>query len=336
VRNQCHHGCSFGAYFSSVSATLPAARRTGNMTLMTNAVAQSIDYDPTTGRASGVRVVDALTRQGSSYTAKIIFLCAGTLPSAMILLNSRSEKFPTGLANASDQVGRNLMDHVTGGSAHGVLPGLLDRYYYGRRPDGIYIPRYANFTERDKPFLRGFGYQGSVGRRGWTADRPGVGKEFKEANRSPGPWVASIGGFGECLPNPDNRISLHQSRKDAWGLPVAVIDCAWGPNELAIAKAAAHDARDMLLAAGATDITMKEVPGPPGNGVHEMGTARMGRDPRTSVLNGWNQAHDVRNLFVTDGACMASTACQNPSLTYMAITARAANHAADLLRDGQI
>ena len=336
VRNQCHHGCSFGAYFSSVSATLPAARRTGTMTLITNAVAQSIDYDPATGRASGVRVIDAVTRQGSSYGAKMIFLCAGALPSAMILLNSASEKFPAGLANASDQVGRNLMDHVTGGGANGVLPGRLDRYYYGRRPNGIYIPRYANFTERDKPFVRGFGYQGSVGRRGWTADRPGVGKEFKQANRSPGPWLASIGAFGECLPNPDNRIRLHQSRKDAWGLPVAVIECAWGPNELAIVKAAAHDARDMLLAAGATDIKLREIPGPPGNAIHEMGTARMGRDPRTSVLNGWNQAHDVRNLFVTDGACMASTACQNPSLTYMAITARAANHAVDLLRDGQI
>jgi choline dehydrogenase-like flavoprotein len=336
VRNHCHHGCTFGAYFSSVSATLPAARRTGNLTLVTHAVVQSIDYDANSGQASGVRVVDALTRKASTYTAKTIFLCAGTLPTAMILLNSRTEAFPTGLANASDQVGRNIMDHVTGGSAYGVMPGQLDRYFYGRRPNGIYIPRYSNYTEKDKPYLRGFGYQGEVSRVGWSADRIGVGREFKEANRTPGPWVAGISAFGECLPNPQNRISLHETRKDAWGLPVAVIDCAWGPNELAMAKAAAHDARDMLAAAGVTDIKIKELPGPPGNGIHEMGTARMGRDPATSVLNGWNQAHGVKNLFVTDGACMASSACQNPSLTYMAITARAANHAADLLRDGQL
>jgi choline dehydrogenase-like flavoprotein len=336
VRNHCHHGCSFGAYFSSVSATLPAARRTGNMTLISNAVAQSLDYDPVSGRVSGVNVVDAITRAGGRYTAKMVFLCAGTLPSAMILLNSCCEKFPTGLANSSDQVGRNVMDHVTGAWAGGVLPGLLDRYYYGRRPDGIYIPRYANFTERGKPYLRGFGFQGGVGRRGWTADRPGVGKDFKEANRSPGPWIASISAFGECLPNPDNRIRLHETRKDAWGLPVAMISCAWGANEIAIVKAAAQDARDMLRAAGVIDIKMVEIPGPPGNGIHEMGTARMGLDASTSVLNGWNQAHDVKNLFVTDGACMASSACQNPSLTYMAITARAASHAASLLQEGQV
>ena len=336
VRNHCHHGCTFGAYFSSVSATLPAARRTGNLTLVTNAVVQSIDHDPKSGRASGVRVVDARTKQGSTFTAKVVFLCAGTLPSAMVLLNSRSEAFPTGLANASDQVGRNLMDHTTGGAARGILPGHLDRYHYGRRPNGIYIPRYGNYTEKEKPYLRGFGFQGSVVRMGWTGDRVGVGAEFKEANRNPGPWVVGISGFAECLPNPENRIRLHETRTDAWGLPVAMIDCAWGPNEIALAKAAAHDARDMLAAAGATNITIRETSGPPGNGIHEMGTARMGRDPHTSVLNGWNQAHDVQNLFVTDGACMASTACQNPSLTYMAITARAANHAADLLRDGQL
>jgi choline dehydrogenase-like flavoprotein len=256
----------------------------------------------------------------------------------MILLQSTSEAFPNGLANRSDQVGRNLMDHVSGAGASGLLHGFEDRTVFGRRPGGIYIPRYANVTENDKPYRRGFGFQGSgtpTGNAG--GQRPGIGRAFKEAHRAPGPWRIGIGAFGEQLPHPDNRVTPHASRRDRWGNPVAVFNVTYGENERVMMEEARKDAVAMLEAAGCTDIRSGDVElTRPGNRIHEMGSARMGRDPSTSVLNGWCQAHDVDNLFITDGSFMASSACQNPSLTYMAFSARAANYAADLMAEGRL
>jgi choline dehydrogenase-like flavoprotein len=339
-RSYCSRGCIFGAYFSSMSATLPAAARTGNYTLVSNAIVQQLAYDPGTGRVSGVRVVDTVTKETRTYTARLIFLNASTIGTTVVLLNSKSETFPNGLANRSDQVGRNLMDHFGNAGAGGVMPGWEDRYHAGRAPGGIYIPRYRNITDHEEDFVRGFGFQGGGRRGGWSSDRPGVGEDFKTANRSPGPWHINIGAFAEMLPNPENRVTLHPTRRDGWDNPVPVLDVRYGPNEHAMMRCAARDARAMVEAAGATNIwstNPDEIElSNPGNKIHEMGTARMGRDPATSVLNGWCQAHDIPNLFITDGACMPSGGCQNPSLTYMALSARAANHAADLMRDGAI
>ncbi len=340
VRNHCNRGCSFGAYFSSNSATLPAAMRTGNCEIVNNAIVHSLDYDETTQRISGVKVIDAQTNKLTTYTARMVFLNASTIASTMILLQSKSKSFPNGLANHSDQVGRNLMDHVSGAIVNGVISGLDDKYYYGRRPGGIYIPRYANITEQDKPYLRGFGFQGRAMRDGWTGDRPGIGEDFKAANRKPGSWRVLIGAFGEVLPNPENRITLHKTKSDQWGLPIAHIDCVMGENEKVMMQEAQKDAYNMLKQAGATEISRgpdhKVKVTTPGNRIHEMGTARMGRDPKTSVLNEWCQAHDVPNLFITDGSCMPSGGCQNPSLTYMALSARAADYAVKLFKKGII
>ena len=339
ARNRCHHGCAFKAYFSSLNATLPAAERTGNLTMVHNAIVQSLEYDPETNRISGVRIVDAETNEARTYTGKVVFLNASTIASAMILLQSKSESFPNGLANRSDQVGRNLMDHVSGAGAAGILQGFNDRKVLGRRPSGgIYIPRYANVTENDKPFSRGFGYQGGASPLNHANGQiPGIGREFKEAHRRPGPWRLSIGAFGEQLPNPDNRVTLHPTRRDRWGNPIAVFEVRYSRNEEIMLEEARKDAIAMLEAAGCEQITS----GPvnltnPGNRIHEMGSARMGRDREESVLNGWCQAHDVPNLFVTDGAFMVSSACQNPSLTYMAFSARAAHYAADLVAEGTL
>ncbi|MCG6118909.1 MAG: GMC family oxidoreductase [Aquimonas sp.] len=339
-RSLCSRGCSFSAYFSSLTATLPAAEVTGLMTLKTNAIVHSILTDPQTGRATGVRVIDAETKAGTIYTGRMVFLCASAIGSAAVLLNSASEANPNGLANRSDQVGRNLMDHIIGGNVQGRLPGMLDMYYKGRRPIPSYMPRYGNFSEAGKPYLRGFGFQISAGRGGWDAQAEGIGEELKSRNRMPGGWSAGFLPFAEMLPRPENRVTLHPSRKDKWGIPVPVIRCEAGDNERLLIAEATKDAREMLAVLDCTDITPADdaIAGirRPGEGIHEMGTARMGRDPTTSVLNGWAQAHDVPNLFVTDGAAMASSATQNPSLTYMTITARAANHAADLLQGGKI
>ena len=340
ARNHCNRGCSFGAYFSANTATLPAAMRTGNCTIVNNAIVHSLDYDAETKRVTGVKVIDANTKELTTYTSRMVFLNASAIASAMILLQSKSDTFPNGLANHSDQVGRNLMDHVSAAKASGVIPEFDDKYYYGRRPGGIYIPRYANITESDKPYIRGFGFQGGSSRDGWTGNRPGIGADFKDANTRPGSWRISIYSFGEILPNPDNRVTLSKHKTDKWGLPLAYIDCEMGENEKIMMREAQKDAYAMLEKAGAKDIS----PGPdaeldlslPGNRIHEMGTARMGRDPKTSVLNKWCQAHDVPNLFITDGACMPSAGCQNPSLTYMALSARAASHAVKLFKEGII
>ena len=337
MRSVCERGCSYGAYFSSLSATLPAAQKTGKLTIVTDAIVERLDYDPARRRVSGVRVIDARTGEGRSYSGRAVFLCASTIPTAQILLASRSEHFPTGLANRSGAVGRYLMDHVVGIGAHGTHPGFLDRYYYGRRPTGFYLPRYVNITENDAvDFVRGFGFQGYSSRSTWQrgADEAGVGAELKQRLRQPGPWEMLLVGFGEMLPRADNCVTLHESRKDRWGIPLVHIDCTHGENERRVAERANRDAAQMLAAAGFENIQPSGPVKPPGQCVHEMGTARMGHDPATSVLNRYNQAHDVPNLFITDGSCMTSSGTVNPSLTYMALSARAANHAADLLASG--
>ncbi|MBB5685682.1 GMC oxidoreductase [Sphingobium boeckii] len=347
-RSLCERGCSFGAYHSSLSSSLPAAERTGNLTTITDAIVHSLIQDPKTKKVTGVRVIDAHTKEGRIYEAKIVFLCASTIGTAQILLNSKSAENQTGLANSSDMVGRNLMDHVNTAGALGVYPGLLDRTYFGRRPTGFYIPRYRHVTEAAE-FMRGYGFQGGISRAGWheaAFATPGVGAEYKAAIRKPGPWTIFLSGYGEMLPNPDNRVTLHPNRIDQWGIPIPHIEISHGDNDRRVAKQMDLDAETMLIAAGATIIKATPPSGEAdaqpvsiaaaGSGVHEMGTACMGKDPRTSVLNGFNQAHDVPNLFITDGSAMASTGTQNPSLTYMALSARAAYHATEFLKAGQV
>lgn len=337
VRSLCERGCSYGAYHSSLSSSLPAAERTGNLTIVTDAIVHSIVYDPKTGKATGVRVIDANTKQGSTYEAKVIFGCASSIGTAQILLNSQSEAMPNGLANGSDMVGRNIMDHLYALSIAGMFPKGPDTYYRGRRPTGLYIPRYRNVTEQGD-FLRGFGFQGGVSRMGWrnaALARPGVGAALKERTAKIGPWMAYISGFGEMLPNPDNRVTL-TANKDKWGIPIVHVECAIGDNERKMAKQIIDDGKAMLESAGAVIMSTASTPGVPGLGIHEMGTARMGKDPKTSVLNKYNQAHQVPNLFITDGSAMASSGCQNPSLTYMALSARAAHHAVQFLKEGKV
>jgi choline dehydrogenase-like flavoprotein len=338
ARSFCERGCTYGAYHSSLSSSLPAAERTGNLTIVTDAIVDSIVHDPKTGRVTGVRVIDSNTRERRTYEAKVIFGCASAIGTAQILLNSTSEAYPNGLANSSDMVGRNLMDHLYALSIAGLVPKGPDTYYYGRRPTGLYIPRFRNVSEPGD-FLRGYGYQGGVSRMSWRSAAtmmPGIGDALKQQVRKLGPWFAYISGFGEMLPNPENRVTLNRNNKDKWGIPIVHVDCAQGENEHKMVKHIIDDGKAMLEAAGAIVMSTATTPGTPGLGIHEMGTACMGKDPKKSVLNKYNQAHDVPNLFITDGSAMASSGCQNPSLTYMALSARAAHHAAEFLREGKI
>jgi choline dehydrogenase-like flavoprotein len=335
----CHRGCVTRSYFSSVNATLPAAEATGRLTLMPYSIARTLVLDERTNRVSGVLVADARTRETREYTARVVFLCASALESARILLNSATSRFPDGLANSSGQVGRNIMDHIKWGGASGTFDEWSDARTIGQRPNGIYVPRFRNIATRHPDFIRGYGFQGGAGRAGWEASAraPGIGLAFKERLTRLGNWTMSFGGFGEMLPNPNNRATLHPTLVDAWGIPTLHIECAWGDNELAIHRDMNVTAAELLEAAGAKDIRPDaRGPSTPGNTNHEMGTARMGRDPKTSVLNGWNQTWDVPNVFVTDGACMASSGNQNPSLTYMALTARACHYAADAMKRGNL
>jgi choline dehydrogenase-like flavoprotein len=343
-RDHCFRGCSFGAYFSSKHATLPAAERTGNLTLIPDTAIHELTYDADANRVTGVRGVNTKTMEPVEITGKAVFLNASAIPSAMILLNSKSEAMPNGLANSSGHVGHNLIGHVGGAYARGIYNGMLDRHHFGRRPNGIYIPRYRNHTEDGEGYLRGFGFQGNALRMGWggRAGEAGIGADLKDAVREPGPWSLWLGAFGETMPRFENHVRLHATKTDKWGFPIPVMDCRYTDNEVNAVAQAAEDAVEMMEAVGATVVASsagtitKETLGAPGNAIHEMGTARMGRDPSTSVLNKWNQAHDVPNLFMSDGAFMTSAACQNPSLTYMAFSARAANHAADLMQAGEI
>lgn len=334
-RNKCHQGCPFGGYFSSNAATIPAAAATGNLTLRPNAITTEVIYDKDTKRAKGVRIMDAETKQYEEYYAKIIFLNASTLGTTHILLNSVSDAFPTGLGNSSDQVGRNLMDHHYGVGAYGSFDGFQDKYTFGRRPNGIYIPRFRNLDGGNSAgYVRGFGYQGGASRGRATSE--GIGIELKEAVTEPGNWGVWIGSWGEMLPYEDNRVTLNKEKTDKWGLPTLDIDCEFKENEFAMRKDMRNSAAEMLEAGGLKNVgSFDDLPAP-GFCIHEMGTARMGHDPKTSVLNKWNQMHDVQNVFITDGSCMTSSACQNPSVTYMALTARAVDHAVLELKKGNI
>ncbi|HWE41729.1 MAG TPA: GMC family oxidoreductase [Gemmatimonadaceae bacterium] len=331
ARDQCARGCSYGAYFSSLSATLPAARATGRLTVVTDAIVESVIYDEKRGRVSGVRVIDAKTKQSREYSGRLVFLNASTIGTAQILLNSKSATFPNGLANSSGEVGHNLMDHLSKAGARGTVPGLEDEYYYGRRPTGTYTPRFRNVRPGESGrlgFVRGYGIQSGAGRAGWDrgTSSPGIGTALKASLREPGPWRMTMQGYVECLPRHENHVSLDE-RKDQWGIPLVNIHWSWSDNEKAAREDMKTQAAEMLAAGGCTGVETYDNDAPMGFSVHEMGTARMGRDPTTSVLNAHNQAHDVPNLFVTDGACMTSSSCVNPSLTYMALTARAVDHA---------
>ena len=335
----CQRGCSTGSYFSSISSTLPAAEATGNLTIVTDAIVEGLDHDPATRKVSGVRVIHSGKGTRTTYNGRIVFLNASTLGSTQILLNSTSEAHPNGIGNSSGVLGHYLMDHLMTGGAFGLVPGMLDKHPVGNRPAGLYMPRFRNVTEKNAPFVRGYGYQGGAFRTNWTrgAMMPGFGAGMKKGLRDPGPWAIYLGGFGECLPYHGNHLSLDAQKKDRWGIPILNTHFEWGDNERLMAEDMAAEAKTMLAAAGAVGVQAIRSALPPGGlAIHEMGTARMGRDPKTSYLNGFNQAHDVSNLFVTDGACMASSGAQNPSLTYMALTARAANHAVERMKANQL
>ncbi len=330
-RNRCSRGCPYGAYFSSNSSTLPTAEATGNMTLRPNSVVHEVMYDKDTQKATGVRVIDALTNQTYEYKAKVIFLCASAIASTSILMQSKSDRFPEGMGNDSGELGHNIMDHHFRVGAQGVLDDYQDKYFKGRRPNGIYMPRFRNLggDTDSKDFIRGYGYQGGGGRDDWSeyvreaSHGVGLNKKIIE----PGKWQMGMLAFGECLPYHENKMTLDYEKTDKWGLPTVTFDAEFKENELAMRKDMMAQAVEMLETAGFKEVSTYDDIGAPGLGIHEMGTARMGRDPKTSVLNGNNQIHAVKNVYVTDGAAMTSAGCQNPSLTYMALTARAANHA---------
>jgi choline dehydrogenase-like flavoprotein len=334
----CHRGCITQSYFSSLNSTLPAALKTGRLTIRPYSVVHSLILDPKTRRVSGVRVIDGQTKNALEFKARVFFVCASTLESARILLNSGTAEFPNGLANSSGELGHNLMDHHMGAGASGTMPGHEDKMPFGNRPNGIYIPRFRNVKTKQKDFIRGYGYQGGGSRDGWTRGMSmvGLGAEFKNALKMPGPWRMGMGGFGECLPNHNNYAEIDKDKLDAWGIPTLRIHSEWSENERAMSKDIAVQAAEMLAAAGAFDISVFQEMSPPGLAIHEMGTARMGRDPKTSVLNEHNQAHDVKNLFLPDGASMVSSSCVNPSLTYMALTARACDFAVSQMKKNEL
>lgn len=333
-RNICSRGCSFGAYFSTQSSTLPAARATGRLTLITDALVEGLDFDAATRRVTGVRVINTADRSTTTYRGKMVFLCAGSVNSISVLLRSANEAQPHGLANDSGTLGRYFMDHALSISVTARIPGFERHAYYGNRPCSIIVPRFVNVTERHPDLLRGYSYQGSVVRRGWAdgIGTPGIGTALKDRLAHPGDWIATLGGFAECLPRADNRVLLDRVQRDAFGLPQTRIEFSYGANEHRLLAHALQEAKAMLGLIDAEILSESTDPGPGGGAVHEMGGARMGRDPAQSVVNAVNQAHGVANLFITDGAAMASSACQNPSLTYMMLTARAAANAVDMLK----
>ncbi|HJS73642.1 MAG TPA: GMC family oxidoreductase [Vicinamibacteria bacterium] len=334
----CERGCATRSYFSSLNATLPEAQATGRLTLRPHSVVESLLYDGERNRITSVRVIDAKTHESFEVEGKVVFLCASALESTRILLNSKSSHFPDGLANSSGELGRNLMDHTMGWGAEGRIPGNEDRVVWGRRNPGIYVPRFRNVKSKHADFLRGYGFQGSGFRERWEQglDMPGFGADFKHSLRKWGPWRFSFYGFGECLPSRANYVELDPEVRDRWGIPALRIHMKWGDNEKALLKDMAVTAAEMLEAAGATEIELTQQDNPPGLTIHEMGTARMGRDPKTSVLNAFNQAHDVPNLFLTDGAAMTSSSCVNPSITYMMLTARACDYAVKEMEQGRL
>ena len=339
-RNRCRRGCPFGAYFSSNSSTLPAAEATGNMTLRPNSIVYEIIYDETKKKATGVKIIDSESKLTYEFKSKIIFMCASTVPTTSILMQSKSSRFPNGLGNDSGELGHNLMDHHFQIGADGTYDGFEDKYYTGRRPNGIYIPRFQNIggNTKSKDFLRGYGYQGGASRTDWKeyVKEASYGEELKQAIVKPGKWVMGLNGFGEVLPYHENKMYLDYDKTDNWGLPTVTFDAKLRENELSMRKDMQLQAMEMLDKAGFKDIKPYESSYALGLGIHEMGTARMGRDPKTSVLNSFNQMHSVKNIFVSDGSCMTSSGNVNPSLTYMAITARAVDYAVNELRKNKI
>lgn len=333
-RNLCHRGCPYGAYFSTNASTLPAAFATHKLTVKTDSLVNRVLYDEHKQKATGVEVVNTQTNEVTEYYARIIFLNASTLGTAYILLNSTSSRFPNGLGNGSDQVGRNLMDHHKGSGASATIEGFEDQYYFGRRPNSVYIPRFANLNNnKSKGFIRGYGYQGSADRKSWQSatGKPVIGEELKKSVQTPGEWTISFNGYGECLPYEENRVVLDHSRQDKWGRPVLKVDCEFKENEKNMSKDMSAAMAEMMDAAGYKNVKEHNNMSFPGNANHEMGTVRMGCDPKTSVLNGFNQMHEVPNVFITDGSFMTSSSCVNPSLTYMAMTARACHYAIEEL-----
>ena len=334
-RNKCWLGCPFGAYFSTQSSTLPAALKTGNLTLRPYSIVKEVIYDKDAKKAKGVRIIDAQDNKTYDYFSKIIFINASAMNSAWVLMNSATDIWPDGLGSSSGELGHNLMDHHFRAGANGHAEGYDDKYYFGRRPGQIYIPRFRNLPGGEKrDYVRGFGYQGSASRTGYDREiaEMSIGADFKDALSEPGPWVMGLTAFGETLPYHENHIRLDKDKKDKWGLPVLAIDCEFKDKEKKMRHDMMEDAKEMLEAAGLKNVETYDKGSYPGMGIHEMGTARMGRDPKTSVLNEHNQVWDAKNVFVTDGACMVSAACVNPSLSYMAFTARAADFAVSELK----
>lgn len=335
-RNRCIRGCPYGAYFSSQASTLPAAEQTGNMTLRPHSIVTHILFDEETQKAKGVAILDAETRETKEFYAKIIFCNASALATTQILLNSVSERFPYGFGNDSGELGHNLMDHHFRLGAEGDTDLFGDKYFKGRRPNGIYIPRFRNLDRgsKMKDYIRGYGYQGGGSREGWARHikEAMIGEDFKNAIHVPGNWKMGLMAFGECLPYHENKVTLNQEVRDIYDQPTLSIDCEWKENELKMREDMMIAAAEMLEAAGLKNVKTYDKGCNPGLGIHEMGTARMGRDPKTSVLNNFNQVHAAKNVFISDGSCMTSAACQNPSLTYMALTARAANYAVEELK----
>ncbi|MBN9298587.1 MAG: GMC family oxidoreductase [Filimonas sp.] len=337
-RNKCWLGCPFGAYFSTQSATLPAAMKTNNLTLRPFSIVTKVLYDKDSKKATGVEVLDAETNKTYEYKAKIIFLNASALNSAWILMNSATDVWEGGLGSSSGELGHNVMDHHFRCGASGEVEGYEDKYTFGRRANGFYIPRFRNLFNDKREYLRGFGYQGGAGRQGWGKDvaELGIGADMKEAMTEPGKWTIGMTGFGEILPYHENKMYLDKAKKDKWGLPTLVLDCEIKDNEKKMRTDMMNDAAEMLQASGIKNVKTSDNGYTFGQGIHEMGTARMGKDAKTSVLNGNNQMWDAKNVFITDGACMTSAACVNPSLTYMALTARAADFAVSELKKGNL
>jgi len=337
-RNRCWEGCPFGGYFSTQSSTLPAAMKTGNLTVRPFSIVTKLIYDKDTKKATGVVVLDAETNQTYEYFSKIVFVNASALNSTWVLFNTATDIWPGGLGSSSGELGHNVMDHHYNLGASGTVEGYEDKYVYGRRANGFYIPRFANMGNDKRDFLRGFGYQGGASRAGWSRNvaELSIGADFKEAMTEPGDWSIGATGFGEILPYHENKITLDKNVKDKWGLPVLSMDCELKENEMKMRKAIVSELKGMFEASGVKNVNTWDSGHAIGHGIHEMGTARMGKDPKTSVLNAHNQVWDAMNVFVTDGACMTSSACQNPSLTYMALTARAADHAVSELKKGNL
>lgn len=339
-RNLCSRGCPYGGYFSSNACTLPSAERSGNMTLRPNSIVYELIYDEKLGKATGVKVLDSETGQTTEYYAKIIFLCASTMGSTFIMMNSISNRFQNGFGNDSGELGCNIMDHHLGVGASGQMEGFEDQYYFGRRANGVYIPRYRNIGKDKRDYLRGFGYQGGGSRESWQSlvAELSIGAELKDAAAKPGAWNLGIGGFGEVLPDHSNQVTINKDKKDKYGLPTLLFDTEFKENDYKMRIDMANDAAEMLEAAGAKNVKSHDRKSQHGLGlgIHEMGTARMGKDPKTSVLNKYNQVHACKNVFVTDGSFMTSAACINPSLTYMAFTARAAAYAVEELKKGNL